>query len=52
MDADCERLRQAGVAVDGPRGAAWGRGAAFTDPDGNLISILQPPAPDGSSATA
>jgi len=35
IDGDCERLRRAGVAVDGPHREAWGTQATFADPDGN-----------------
>ncbi|MEU0154131.1 VOC family protein [Micromonospora fulviviridis] len=35
LDADCARLRAAGVAVDGPYDRPWGRDATFVDPDGN-----------------
>lgn len=45
IDADCESLRQAGVAVDGPHERPWGREATFTDPDGNGF-VLVTPAPE------
>lgn len=35
LDADVERLRAAGVSVDGPNEMPWGRQATFADPDGN-----------------
>jgi predicted enzyme related to lactoylglutathione lyase len=35
IDADCARLREAGVEVDGPNDQPWGRQATFADPDGN-----------------
>lgn len=35
LDADVERLREAGVVVDGPNEMPWGRQATFSDPDGN-----------------
>ena len=35
LDADVERLRAAGVVVDGPNEMPWGRQATFSDPDGN-----------------
>ncbi|MEW2353357.1 VOC family protein [Spirillospora sp. NPDC029432] len=44
LDADCERLRQAGVDVQGPQDLPWGRQATFGDPDGNGIVLS---APDG-----
>lgn len=46
VDGDCERLRQAGVAVEGPDDAPWGRQATFADPDGNGIVLSSPP-PEG-----
>jgi catechol 2,3-dioxygenase-like lactoylglutathione lyase family enzyme len=46
IDGDCERLRQAGVAVDGPADVPWGRQATFTDPDGNGFVLSSPP-PEG-----
>jgi predicted enzyme related to lactoylglutathione lyase len=46
LDADCERLRGAGVDVEGPQDLPWGRQATFTDPDGNGI-VLSGPAPAG-----
>ncbi|TDD64277.1 glyoxalase [Actinomadura darangshiensis] len=39
LDADCERLRDAGVDVDGPQDLPWGRQATLTDPDGNGIVL-------------
>ncbi|NEE03813.1 VOC family protein [Phytoactinopolyspora halotolerans] len=35
IDADCTRLRQAGVEIEGPVDQPWGRQATFSDPDGN-----------------
>lgn len=35
LDADVERLQEAGVVVDGPNEMPWGRQATFSDPDGN-----------------
>jgi catechol 2,3-dioxygenase-like lactoylglutathione lyase family enzyme len=43
VDGDCDRLRQAGLAVDGPTDAPWGRFATFDDPDGNGIVLTSPP---------
>jgi catechol 2,3-dioxygenase-like lactoylglutathione lyase family enzyme len=43
VDADCERLRRAGVTVGGPEDAPWGRQATFDDPDGNGLVLLDPP---------
>ncbi|MFA1539931.1 VOC family protein [Actinomadura monticuli] len=39
LDADCERLRGAGVGVDGPHDLPWGRQATLADPDGNGIVL-------------
>jgi predicted enzyme related to lactoylglutathione lyase len=39
LDADCARLRAAGVAVEGPQDLPWGRQATLTDPDGNGIVL-------------
>ncbi|MFB4306207.1 VOC family protein [Actinomadura sp. GTD37] len=41
LDADCERLRGAGVEVDGPHDLPWGRQATLTDPDGNGIVLAE-----------
>ncbi|MFF5496394.1 VOC family protein [Streptomyces aquilus] len=40
VDADCARLTEAGVSVQGPDELPWGRMAAFTDPDGNGLMLL------------
>ncbi|MGX2993279.1 VOC family protein [Streptomyces sp. JNUCC 64] len=50
--ADCARLRERGVPVDGPKATPWGRQATFTDPDGNVIGLNQLPAvpADGTAA--
>ncbi|MFC8240073.1 VOC family protein [Streptomyces chartreusis] len=40
VDADCERLAQAGVSVQGPDDLPWGRMAGFQDPDGNGLMLL------------
>ena len=40
VDADCARLAEAGVAVQGPEDQPWGRMASFTDPDGNGLMLL------------
>jgi catechol 2,3-dioxygenase-like lactoylglutathione lyase family enzyme len=42
LDGDCERLRAAGVMVDGPRDEDWGRHAIIADPDGNGIVLAGP----------
>ncbi|GIH80721.1 VOC family protein [Planobispora longispora] len=39
IDTDCARLREAGVAVEGPQDLPWGRQATFADPDGNGIVL-------------
>lgn len=41
VDADCARLRERGVMVEGPRATPWGRQATFTDPDGNVLGLNQ-----------
>lgn len=46
VDGDCARLREAGVAVDGPSDAPWGRQVTFDDPEGNGIVLASPP-PEG-----
>lgn len=43
VDGDVSRLRDAGVAVDGPQEAPWGRFATLDDPDGNGIVLAGPP---------
>lgn len=40
VDADCSRLTEAGVRVQGPDDLPWGRMASFTDPDGNGLMLL------------
>lgn len=40
VDADCARLAEAGVRVDGPAEYPWGRMASFADPDGNGLMLL------------
>ncbi|MGV9646212.1 VOC family protein [Streptomyces sp. NPDC003514] len=40
VDADCARLAEAGVAVQGPDDVPWGRMAGFQDPDGNGLMLL------------
>ncbi|KOV68421.1 VOC family protein [Streptomyces sp. MMG1121] len=40
VDADCARLAEAGIAVQGPDELPWGRMALFTDPDGNGLALL------------
>ncbi|TMR03445.1 glyoxalase [Actinomadura soli] len=41
LDGDCERLRRAGVGVDGPQDLPWGRQATLSDPDGNGIVLAE-----------
>ncbi|MGH6653831.1 MAG: VOC family protein [Actinocrinis sp.] len=43
VDGDIVRLREAGVTVDGPQEAPWGRFATLDDPDGNGIVLAGPP---------
>lgn len=43
LDGDLDRLRAAGVEVDGPLDAPWGRHAIIADPDGNGLVIAAPP---------
>ena len=43
LDGDIVRLREAGVEVDGPQEAPWGRFATLDDPDGNGIVLSSPP---------
>jgi predicted enzyme related to lactoylglutathione lyase len=40
VDADCARLGEAGVSVQGPDDLPWGRMASFRDPDGNGLMLL------------
>ncbi|MDH6517444.1 putative enzyme related to lactoylglutathione lyase [Streptomyces sp. SAI-208] len=40
VDADCARLTEAGLPVQGPDELPWGRMASFTDPDGNGLMLL------------
>lgn len=40
VDADCERIRAAGVEVSGPDELPWGRMAALSDPDGNGLMLI------------
>ncbi|MFG2982114.1 VOC family protein [Streptomyces sp. NPDC048258] len=40
VDADCARLAAAGVEVNGPDEAPWGRTAGFRDLDGNALMLL------------
>jgi catechol 2,3-dioxygenase-like lactoylglutathione lyase family enzyme len=39
LDADIDRLRAAGVVVDGPNEMPWGKQATFSDPDGNSYAL-------------
>ncbi len=43
VEADCARLRERGVRVDGPKATPWGRQASFADPDGNILGLNQLP---------
>lgn len=46
LDSDCDHLRRAGVAVEGPQDLPWGRQATLTDPDGNGIVLSGPTSSD------
>jgi|SRR5579859_7042417 len=43
VDGETKRLRRAGVEIDGPQDAPWGRYSTFDDPDGNGIVLSAPP---------
>jgi catechol 2,3-dioxygenase-like lactoylglutathione lyase family enzyme len=47
VEASVTRLKQAGVAVDGPHATPWGMQASFDDPDGNGL-VLAGSTPQGS----
>lgn len=47
VEGDCERLRGAGVSVEGPNEMPWAKEATFTDPDGNGF-VLSEPVPASS----
>lgn len=49
VDADCARLAEAGVAVEGPDDLPWGRMASFRDPDGNGLMLITEKALDTAS---
>ncbi|MET7389794.1 VOC family protein [Streptomyces sp. NPDC005529] len=49
VDADCARLAEAGVAVEGPDDLPWGRMASFRDPDGNGLMLITEKALDAAS---
>jgi predicted enzyme related to lactoylglutathione lyase len=42
LDAECERLRAAGLVVNGPSDFPWGRIAWLLDPDGRQVEIHGP----------
>ncbi|KAA5834290.1 VOC family protein [Saccharopolyspora hirsuta] len=42
VDADVAELRAAGVQAGDVQEMPWGRATSFTDPDGNVLSLLQP----------
>lgn len=45
IDADYERFSEAGVTFLGPIAwEPWGSLAVFTDPDGNVLKLMQPPS--------
>lgn len=39
LEAECERLRNAGYELEGPNDFPWGRSAYLSDPDGRLIEL-------------
>jgi catechol 2,3-dioxygenase-like lactoylglutathione lyase family enzyme len=43
VEGETDRLRQAGISVEGPQNAPWGRYSTFDDPDGNGIVLSAPP---------
>ncbi|OLB82507.1 MAG: hypothetical protein AUI14_00510 [Actinobacteria bacterium 13_2_20CM_2_71_6] len=43
VDGETERLRRAGIKIDGPQDAPWGRFSTFDDPDGNGLVLSGPP---------
>lgn len=43
IDGDCASLGEAGVELEGPNDAPWGRQAVIKDPDGNGIVLSGPP---------
>ncbi|MER5394743.1 VOC family protein [Saccharopolyspora sp. NPDC002686] len=42
VEADVAELRASSVQAGDVQEMAWGRQTSFTDPDGNVISLLQP----------
>jgi predicted enzyme related to lactoylglutathione lyase len=49
VDADCTRLTDAGVAVEGPDDLPWGRMASFRDLDGNGLMLITERALESAS---
>jgi catechol 2,3-dioxygenase-like lactoylglutathione lyase family enzyme len=44
LDADLGYLQRAGCLVIGRSDNPWGRLASVTDPDGNVLKLMQPPS--------
>lgn len=42
VDEAAERLRAAGIEIDGPNDYDWGRSAYLTDPDGRMVELHRP----------
>jgi catechol 2,3-dioxygenase-like lactoylglutathione lyase family enzyme len=45
IDHDVDYLRRNGVPIVGRSDNDWGRLAVFSDPDGNLLKLMQPARP-------
>jgi catechol 2,3-dioxygenase-like lactoylglutathione lyase family enzyme len=48
LDTDLGYLQKMGCLLLGRSDNAWGRLAALTDPDGNVLKLMQPPRAAGS----
>lgn len=42
VDEAAERLRAAGIDIDGPNDYDWGRSAYLTDPNGRMVELHRP----------
>jgi catechol 2,3-dioxygenase-like lactoylglutathione lyase family enzyme len=42
VDEAAERLRAAGIEIDGPNDYDWGRSAYLTDSDGRMVELHRP----------
>ena len=42
LDGVAARLREDGIAVDGPKNYYWGRSAYLDDPDGRMLELHRP----------